>query len=112
MENSERYIKAKKKVDDIKGFYYHLTVYILVNIALLIFRTPILLFFLNMGDATDEGFSEWLDFNIVFTPLLWGLGVFIHYAVVFGLKPKFIKKWEKRKLEEILKEEDSTEKWM
>lgn len=113
MKASEKFEAAKKRVEEIRGFYYHLTVYILVNAILLIFRTPIVLFFIDMGDSQDEGFAEWLDVNMIVTPALWALGLFIHYAVVFGLKPKFIKNWEKRKLEQFLQdEEDTSQKWL
>ena len=35
-QNEERYFKAKKQVEEIKGFYGNLTAYIVFNIALLI----------------------------------------------------------------------------
>ncbi len=34
--NEEAYLRAKKKVDAIVGFYWHLAVYIVVNIFLII----------------------------------------------------------------------------
>ena len=114
MNTTEKFEAAKKRVNEIREFHYHLISYIIVNIVLLIFRTPIVLFFMDVGDSTDEGFLRWLDVNTIVFPLLWGIGLFIHYAVVFGLKPKFIKNWEKRKLEQYLKEEEEnkSQKWM
>ena len=113
MNTSDKLEAAKKRVDEIKGFYYHLTVYLIVNIVLLIFRTPIVLFFVDSNETPGEGFLEWVDLNILLTPILWGIALFIHFAVVFGLKPGFIKNWEKRKLEQFLNEdEEPTQKWM
>jgi hypothetical protein len=107
MEQSQSYIEAKKKVDVIKGFYYHLTAYIVVNLALLLMRMPIILFFADKGGKTaEQGFLDWLDWNVLLTPLLWGIGLFIHFIAVFGKKTRFIRNWEERKIREFLKEED------
>lgn len=113
MEKSEKFIRAKKKVDDIKGFYYHLTAYILVNIALLVLRSPILIFFADRGaEQSDVGFLEWLNLNVLLTPLVWGIGLLIHYIAVFGVTPRFVKKWEKRKIDQYLEEDNKTQKWL
>jgi len=113
MNTSEKLEAAKKRVDEIRGFYYHLTVYLIVNLILLIFRTRIVLFFFDVNKAPETGFSEWVDLNILITPLLWGVALFIHYVVIFGMKPRFIRNWEKRKLEQFLKEEEEPkQKWM
>lgn len=113
MKPSEKYQAARNRVKMIRGFYYHLAIYIIVNIVILAFRTPIVLFFTDVGEPTGDGFLEWVDLNIILTPLLWGVSLFIHYAVVFGLKPKFIKDWEERKLKKFLQEEeDPAQKWM
>lgn len=34
MEKDEKYLKAKRRVQNLKAFYLHLTVYILVNIII------------------------------------------------------------------------------
>lgn len=34
MERDEIYLRAKKRVENLKAFYIHLTVYILVNLML------------------------------------------------------------------------------
>lgn len=40
MERDENYLRAKKRVENLKAFYIHLTVYILVNL---------MLFFINIS---------------------------------------------------------------
>ena len=111
-EEHEILAAAKKRVNEIKGFYYHLGVYIIVNVVLLLFRSPIKLFFMDINETSGEGFGEWLDINMLLTPALWGISLIIHYFVVFGATPKFIKRWEKRKLEQYLEEEEPTQDWM
>ena len=113
MEKSNRYNRAKKKVDDIKGFYNHLTVYILVNVVLLVINTPLVIFFSDLSsERTPEEFLDWLDWNIILTPVVWGIGLFIHYIAVFGVTPRFVKKWEKRKIEQYLNEDGNSQKWL
>lgn len=88
-QNEERYFKAKKRVDEIKGFYGNLTSYILVNIALLI---------INL--ATSPGYL-WF-----FWPLLgWGIGVAIHGMIVFNYLPFLGKDWEEQKIKEFMEKE-------
>ena len=35
MEESERYKRARKRLDQIKGFYRHLLIYLVVNILII-----------------------------------------------------------------------------
>ncbi|TSE10495.1 MULTISPECIES: 2TM domain-containing protein [Aquimarina] len=98
MENFEqqRYEKAKKRVEREKGFYSHLTVYIIINLALL---------FIN-SDFIDEGFNNWFQWHLYATPLFWGIGLFFHGVSVFGKNSIFNKEWEKRKIKELMDKDD------
>lgn len=98
MENhyteEERYFKAKKRVEEIKGFYGNLIAYIVVNIGLMI---------LNL--VTSPGYL-WF-----FWPLFgWGIGVFFHGLKVFDYMPFFTKDWEERKVKEFMEKEEQTKK--
>lgn len=105
--DQEKYNRAKKKVDDIKSFHRHLTAYIVVNIFVLLIK-------LNIGNwvAMEElglNFSKWLDWNIILTPLLWGIGLAAHAVYVYRYKFKFIKAWEEKKIRELMDKEDQIE---
>lgn len=96
MENTntdqERYLKAKKKVNEIKGFYGNLTSYVLVNLFL---------FILNMVTSPEHLWFFW--------PMLgWGIGVIIHGMKVFNQLPFFDKDWEERKINEFMEKEEQT----
>ena len=97
-KNEERYFKAKKEVDKIKGFYGNLVSYIVVNIGLLI---------LNLVTSPDHLWFFW--------PLLgWGVGVFFHGMKVFNYMPFLGKDWEEQKIKEFMekeKENQSKETW-
>ncbi len=103
MENSFneelRLEKARKQVKEIKGFYKHLTAYILVNVFLWVMK-------LTNLDA-GESFFEWENF---ITAFFWGIGVFFHWYSVF--KPNFIvgKDWEDRKIKELMDRERNRKK--
>lgn len=113
MEPVSKYEKARKKVKDIKGFYNHLAVYLVVNSVLILTRTTVVFFFLDLNRIVEyDGFQDWIDLNLFVTPLLWGIILFIHYINVFGIKPGFVKRWEKRKLDEYLGEEGKKQEWL
>jgi hypothetical protein len=96
----QQYLKAKKRVDDIKGFYTHLAVYIVINI----FISGIIIY----GLSHDEGFDfpeAVTHFGVYSTWLFWGIGLFFHWLGVFGFKNFFGKKWEEKKIKELMDEE-------
>lgn len=100
MENNyqeeERYFKARKRVEEIKGFYGNLIAYVVVNIGLMV---------LNL--LTSPGYL-WF-----FWPMLgWGIGVLFHGMKVFNYMPFFGKDWEEKKIKEFMdKEEKSKNTW-
>ena len=96
----QRYIKAKKRVDNIKGFYGHLSVYIVVNI----FISGVIIF----GFTRDEDltFAEAITHpGVYMTWLAWGIGVVFHWLGVFGFQSFFSKDWEERKIRELMGED-------
>ncbi len=94
--------RAKKKVKNIKGFYTHLTIFVLVNLLILGGNTH---FFTEF--VTDEyGFWRYLS-----TPVFWGIGLLIHGLVVFTPTFGFIKKWEDRKMRELIEKDSSNNKY-
>lgn len=110
---TDPYERAKKRVEQLGKFYKHLRVYIVVNLALLIIKLNLYEVFTDNG-ITDSGFYNWWEWNIIGTPLLWGLGLSVHAFYVFvlkgdkffDLKPNFVKKWEARQLEKFIREEE------
>ena len=92
--NEERYLKAQKRVEDLKGFYGNLTSYIIVNICLII---------LNLATSSSH---LWF-----FYPLLgWGIGVVFHAMSVFNYMPFLNREWEEKKIKELMNKE-KTNQW-
>jgi len=88
---SMAFIRAKERVEKLKGFYGNLISYCCV--------IPVLIF-INL----QSGGFQWFWF-----PMLgWGMGLTFHALETFG----YGKSWEERKIQEILnKENNSTNKW-
>jgi Histidine kinase/2TM domain len=93
-ELESSYLKAQKKVEDIKGFYGNLMSYIIVitGLAILnIFTSPEHLWFL-------------------YPAIGWGIGVVIHFCSVYSYIPFLGRDWEERKLNELM-EKERNNKW-
>ena len=99
MENSnseyERYQKAKKQVNEIKGFYGHLTSYVIV-LAILIY--------INLKYTPEYLWFIWTMFG-------WGIGLFFHAMRVFNWFPFLNKEWEERKIKQFMDEDKNSNKF-
>ena len=100
-----KYLRAKKRVEKIKGFYVHLIVYIIVNT----FLSGIIVFGLTTEDSVtfDVAFQ---NFGVYSTWVFWGIGVFFHWLGVFGFNVVG-KNWEERKLKELIEKEERNSKF-
>ena len=66
-----KYQKAKERVEALRGFYIHLTVYVIVNLGL---------FLINMTTSPETLWFIW--------PLMgWGIAIVLHALRVFGGTP-------------------------
>lgn len=104
MENNylkeQQYLRAKKRVKDIKGFYSHLTVYLVINI----FLSGIIVYGLTRdGSSFVDAITH---FGTYSTWLFWGIGIFFHWLGVFGFKGIMTKSWEERKIKELMEEDE------
>jgi hypothetical protein len=93
--------KARKRVEDIKGFYKHLAAYVLVNAFLLIMHA------INLDPG--EKFWSWGTF---ITAISWGIGLLAHWLTVYSRNVFFSKDWEERKIQQYLeREKNRSDKW-
>ena len=104
---STSYERAQRKVKDIKGFYTHLAVYVIVILAVLLTRGK----FMSIENSVFQNaeFLNWIDWNLYGTPIIWGIGLAIHGISVFGKNPFLGKAWEERQLRKFL-DEDAPDK--
>ncbi|WP_350288100.1 2TM domain-containing protein [uncultured Croceitalea sp.] len=87
--DEDKYQKAKKRVEEIKGFYSNLITYLIV--------IP-LLGYLNYR-TTDFPWA-------IFPAVGWGLGLLFHGICAFGFNPLLGKNWEERKIKELMNSDE------
>lgn len=88
----DRYERARKKVHELKKFYGHVAVYLVVNA------------FLHIIDFLD-GADYW-----AFWPLLgWGVAVLLQGANVYQVLPFNRPEWEEKKIREYMEREKPKE---
>ena len=85
------YYRAKKRVEELKGFYGNLISYCCV--------VPVLIYI----NLTYSPHFQWFWFSAGG----WGFGLIMHALKVFGYSTN----WEERKIQEILRKEEQTQTW-
>ncbi len=89
-----QYLKAKKQVKVIKGFYIHFFLFCLTM--------PIIIYV----NLTFVPHFHWFWFSL----LGWGISVFLHWMLVFGKNIfGFGNDWEEKKIKEIMQKEQQKE---
>lgn len=96
---------AKKKVSQIKGFYNHLAVYIIVNIALFLLQGKMTFILLSKRVFGSPELLETINWDVFGTPVVWGIILIIHGTNVFGNGFFFGRKWEERQIQKYMEEE-------
>ncbi|GAA3613494.1 2TM domain-containing protein [Flavivirga amylovorans] len=88
-KREDAYLRAQKRLKEIKGFYWHALWYVLVNTFIIVM----------IAMNTNGDFWHFGTFS---TPLFWGIGLGFHAMGIFGKNLFFSKKWEERKMNEFL----------
>jgi fatty acid desaturase len=95
-DQQQRYERARARVQAIRGFYIHATVFVVVNIGLLVINA------LTSGLAGGVWWFYW--------PLIgWGIGLGLHAFTVFGFGGgggPLGRDWEERKTREMMDKEE------
>jgi hypothetical protein len=85
--NDPRYTAARKHVREVKGFYTHLAVFVIINAFLFV-----------MDLLTGPGWwFQWVVWS-------WGIGLAIHAYITFVAHRLFGSDWEEHKIAELLGE--------
>ena len=94
-KRSLKYLRAKKKIEALKGLYGHLAVYIVLNGFMILYNANVL----RSGEIDFSGLGNY------FTAIMWGIGLFFHILyvlVLFNFNNNFIDRWEEKKIKEII----------
>lgn len=85
-QDQERYLRARARVQQLRGLYIHAGVYVFVNLYLLI---------INLVTNAQSLWFYW--------PLLsWGIVLAAHGLIVLGAGGFVGKDWEERKIRELM----------
>ena len=94
---NDKIIRAKKRVEELKGFYVHLTVFVLVNILI---SGVIIYGRMSHGESFGEALFSFGTFT---TAIFWGIGLAFHALKVFN--PIFGKGWEERQIQKYIEKD-------
>lgn len=91
--------RARKRIEELKGFYWHLAVYLAVNFFISFSK-------ISRNMVNGESFTEGLfDFGTFAVWFFWGIGLAFHAMKVFSLNPIFGKEWEERQIKKFIEQE-------
>jgi len=102
-KEDQKYNRAKKQMIRIKCFYKHAKIYVIVNLMLLI-AYAIVAYKIDLG-SYGTNVVNWVHWNVVSSPTLWGLVLIIHGLIVFKFRLPIFEKWEERKIRELMDQE-------
>ncbi len=91
----EKLKRARKRVEQIKGFYVHLAVYVVINLII------VMSFGIRNG-LEGEPLEFWGAFS---TTAFWGIGLAFHALNVFGLNGILGRQWEQRQIRKFMEED-------
>ncbi|TJY36205.1 2TM domain-containing protein [Pontimicrobium aquaticum] len=91
----DSYVRARKHVEEVKEFYYSLISYVIV--------IPFLVF-VNYWTFWEYQWFWW--------PMLgWGIGLLFHAYKVYVNDGIFGRNWERKKIEEFMRQEEERNRW-
>jgi hypothetical protein len=100
-DQDTKYLRAKSRVEKLRGFYGHLTAYVLVNLILLISK---IVRNMSHGETFQEAFFDVSLFGVWF---FWGIGLAIHAFATFGMDYILGKDWEGKRIQKYMDEENN-----
>jgi hypothetical protein len=90
LKEDQAYKRARKRVEELQGFYVHLGMYLVVNLGV---------FIINMLTNPAKRWFLW--------PLIgWGIGVLIH-GIAIAFEGPFGRAWKERKIRQLMERERS-----
>ena len=89
-DDRARYERARRRVREIRAFYLHATVFVAVNA---------LLHVINFATGRRAYWAFWPLFG-------WGIGLAAHGLATYRWVPFLGRDWERRKIEQLMDQDD------
>lgn len=104
---NSKHERARKRVKEIKGFYDHVKIFIVVNAFFYLLKSGWLNTFMPEGVELIPVYFNWVNVNL----LVWLSILAVHAVYITRHRWAFLKKWEERKIKEFMdKERDEINK--
>lgn len=93
-DKENKYLRAKKRVEELKQFYKHAAFYIVINGFFIVRR---IYKDIEYGDSVIEALTDFSNYRLFFW---WGIILIFHGINTFRFDFFFGKNWEDRKIKE------------
>ncbi|WP_430907330.1 2TM domain-containing protein [Maribacter sp. 2-571] len=97
--------RAKKRVKQLRRFYRHVLLYVLVNLMLFVFQSRITVILVSKEALGNPDILKPVDWDLFGTPIVWGAVLLLHALKVYIGVPAFGKKWEERQIRKYMEKE-------
>jgi len=97
--NGSKLNRARRRVAELKGFYTHLMVYIVINTIIVVVKLVGTSYY---GETFMGPFWHFSTFGVW---IFWGIGLVFHASRVFGFIPFLGRDWEDRQIQKIINQE-------
>nr|WP_299389194.1 2TM domain-containing protein [Allomuricauda sp.] len=100
------YQKAQKRVRQIRGFYTHIVVFLVVTLIMYLTKASTMSLIIEKSDIHEIGFENYLHWQYWTITISWVAVLLIQGIKLYG-RP-LISKWEQRKIQEFM-DQDNTQ---
>lgn len=102
MESREqKYERVVKRVKELKGFYNHIKIFVVINGLLYLFKSGWLDWLLTDDFPLEPYYFGWVHANVA----IWLAILGVHALYVYRHNWGFLKNWEERQLKKFMDEE-------
>ena len=97
-DRQQKYLRAKKRTEELRKFYKHVIIYVVVNIAISAFKLRL---YMRDGESLEEVMTR-LDMYIVW--VIWGVFLLLQAIKTYRSNVILGSDWEEKKIREFMNE--------
>ncbi|RDY61181.1 2TM domain-containing protein [Flagellimonas nanhaiensis] len=98
-----KYEKARKRVKELKDFYRHIKVFVIINGLFYLLKSQILNPYIPEEFQFESYYYDWVDINV----LIWGIILALHAIYLYRNKLPYLKQWEERQIRKYMERDKS-----
>lgn len=100
-DRNGKYERAQKRVKELKGFYNHLKIFVLINGFFYLLKAGVFDWVAPEGFVVESYYFDWVHANV----LVWLVILLVHFLILNRNRMPFLKKWEERQIKKYMAEE-------